>query len=95
MINGFSIFKVATKKNEKSPDYDISINIGTKEQPQYVTVGGGWVKEGQKGKFISCTFSKAYGDRKEYGITEVVDPNVPKFDRDSQGKEIDVDSIPF
>jgi len=102
MINGFSIFKSVEKKNDKAPDYRISINIGSKEQPQYVEVGGGWIKEGQKGKFISCSFSKAFNDRKEYCITEVVDPNVPKFDRDSQGKpvgkveeEVNLDDIGF
>lgn len=103
MIQNFSIFKTKEKKNEKSPDYEISVNLGSKEQPKYQTIGGGWIKEGQAGKFISCSFSKAFKDRKEYCIDEVADPNVPKFERDSQGKpvgepktdDINPEDIPF
>jgi hypothetical protein len=103
MIQNFSIFKAKEKKKETSPDYDISINIGSKEQPKYIKIGGGWIKEFSGGKFISCSFSKPFNDIKEYCITEVVDPNVPKFDRDSQGKpvgepkteDINPEDIPF
>jgi uncharacterized protein (DUF736 family) len=100
MIQNFSIFKAKEKKNEKSPDYNISINVGTKEQPRYVNIGGGWIKEFSGGKFISCSFSKPFGDTKEYGITEVKNPNEPNFDTDSRGKsngdeEVNLDDIGF
>lgn len=105
MINNFAIFKVAEKKNDKAPDYRITINVGTKEQPQYEEVGGGWIKEGQKGKFISCTLSKAYGERKGYEIVESheldADKVMPNFDKDSKGrvitdkKVVESEDIPF
>lgn len=56
-IKNFAIFKVITngekKKNEKSPDYTLSVKVGDK----YEEIGGGWIKEGAKGKFVSVQLS--------------------------------------
>lgn len=53
MIKNFSLFKVTDKKNDKAPDYKLSVQVGDK----YEEVGAGWIKEGQKGKFISVKMS--------------------------------------
>jgi len=62
MIKQFVIFKV--KKGEKSPDYRISINNNGK----WTDIGAGWIKEGKKGKFISCQLSNGYKDLAGYKI---------------------------
>ncbi len=79
MIKNFACFKTLEKK-EGQPDYRLTANIGTKDEPKYVDVGAGWIKEGNKGKFISFTLSKPYGDRpgftmvqEEGTVTEKVD----------------------
>ena len=88
-MNSFAIFKNKEKTKDTQPDYKMSINIGTKEQPKYVECAGIWMKEGQTGKFMSGLMSKPFGERAGYEIVEIkgVD-NVPKFDRDSQGKPV-------
>ena len=61
MVKNFSIFKNSKKlPNTPFPDYEISVNLGTKEQPEYVNCGGCWIKDGAKGKFFSCKLSDAY-----------------------------------
>lgn len=66
MIKQFAIFKAKEKKNEKSPDYNISVKVGEK----YLNVGGCWLKEGKGGKYFSCKLSDGYQDRKGFSITE-------------------------
>lgn len=66
MIKNFAVFKNTKKESEKQPDYNLSIKVGE----SYVNVGGGWIKEGKSGKFISFKLSDAFGDRKGYSITE-------------------------
>ena len=58
-IKSFSIFK-NTKKAEgsKQPDYKLSAKIGD----EYVEIGGGWIKDGKSGKFISVKLSDAWAD---------------------------------
>jgi uncharacterized protein (DUF736 family) len=53
MIKNFSIFKVTEKKTDKSPDYTLSI----KTDNGFEEIGGGWIKEGQNGKYISVKLS--------------------------------------
>ena len=64
MITNFSIFK-ATKEKDNQPDYSISAKIGE----EYVTIGAGWIKESQNGKFISCKLSEPYKERPGFEIT--------------------------
>ena len=64
MIKQFAIFKSKEKKNDKSPDYNISVKYNDK----YVTIGGGWIKEGKSGKFISCKLSDGYKDIKGFSL---------------------------
>ena len=58
-IRNFAIFKNNEKKNDKQPNYTISVKVGEK----YVTAGGAWLKEGKTGKFFSCKLSETYKDR--------------------------------
>ncbi len=97
MINNFAIFKNVDKKKDTQPDYRLSINVGTKEQPQYIDAGGIWMKEGKNGKFMSGMMSKPFNDKSGWTIIEVKPDlkDVPNFDRDSQGKEIKAEEIPW
>ena len=63
----FAIFKATEKKNDKSPDYNISVKMGDK----WTNIGGAWLRESGKGtKFFSCKLSAPYQDRKGYEIIE-------------------------
>ena len=98
-ITNFSVFKNKEKKNEQSPDYTLSVNIGTKEKPEYIYVGAGWAKEANGNKFLSFKLSEPFGAKQ--GAHIEIDPaplkpsEVPKVDRDSQGNEINADDINF
>lgn len=60
----FNIFKNDKKvQGDTQPDYNISVNIGTKEQPVNMNAGGCWLKEGTKGKYFSCKLSDLYVDQ--------------------------------
>lgn len=87
-MNNFSIFKAKEKKNETSPDYNLSAKIGE----EYVNIGACWIKDGKAGKFMSCKLSEPYMARAGFDIIELPAPmkanEVPKFDRDSQGKPL-------
>jgi uncharacterized protein (DUF736 family) len=77
-IKNFSIFKNKDKKKDNDPDYTISINTGTKEQPSYNTCGACWLKDGNDGsKYISCKLSDAYGEKRGWHI-EVDEPTEAK-----------------
>lgn len=69
MIKSFTCLK-NNKTKDTQPDYRLSANIGSKEQPKYVEIGSGWIKEGEKGKFISFQLNKPFQDKKGYQIIE-------------------------
>lgn len=105
MIKNFSIFKAKEKKNDKSPDYNISFKVNDK----FVTAGGCWLKDGKGGKFISCKLSDGYKDLRGFSITS--DEEVSSLSDEEKAKivalrtgntvkesvvdEIDVSNIPF
>lgn len=93
MTKVFAIFKANEKKNEKSPDYNISIKVGEK----YETIGGCWIKEGKNGKFFSCKMSEPYGQRKGYEIAESKSEAMkPAFSGNTYPKnDISAEEIPF
>jgi uncharacterized protein (DUF736 family) len=62
MIKNFSIFKNKEVKNDKQPTHSISANVGTTENPEYVSIGACWTKEGKGGKFLSCKLQDVYVD---------------------------------
>lgn len=59
-IKNFIIHKNEKKNNEKSPDYNLSARVGTAEQGEWLNLGACWVKEGKKGKFISCKLADVW-----------------------------------
>lgn len=86
-MKNFSIFKAKEKKNEKSPDYNISLKVGEK----YMNVGGCWLKDGKDGgKYFSCKLSDGYQGKYGFSLTEdkLEKPQVEE-------REIDADSIPL
>ena len=88
----FAIFKAQEKKNDKSPDYNISMKIGDK----YENIGGCWIKEGKSGKFFSCKLSEPYQQRKGYEITESKGALTPAFNAENYPKnDISPEEIPF
>lgn len=64
-IKNFSIFKNQPSDNPKLPTHTISANLGSKESPLYVTIGGCWTKEGTKGKYLSCLLQDEFVDHAE------------------------------
>lgn len=74
-IKSFAIFKNLHKKEDKHPDYKISIKIGDK----YVDAGGVWLKEGKTGKFMSCKLNDARDTRQGFRI-EVEDAPLKETD---------------
>lgn len=51
------------KTKDTQPDYRISINIGEKDNANYVEAGACWIKKDSKGNpFLSCKLSDAYVD---------------------------------
>ena len=101
MIKFFNLQK-NNKKNDKQPDYRISVNLGEKDNANYVEAGACWIKKDSKGNnYLSCKLADAYADhtkgtaRKGFelvmeGQTEVV----AKYE-DSKQEELDADEVGF
>ena len=54
----FSLFKNTRKEHENQPDYICS--TFDKEKKVSTRIGGGWIKEGKNGKFISIAIDDEY-----------------------------------
>lgn len=67
----FNCWKVSEKKNEKGPDYTLTASYKD-ENDEYVNVdiGGGWIKDSKKGKYISFKLKDANGQYKGFKIVE-------------------------
>jgi hypothetical protein len=89
-ISNFAIFKNTKKEKETQPDYTMSVNTGTKEQPQYTDVAGIWLKEGKNGKFMSGMMKTPFQEKSGWTIEEIKPDlkDVPTFKRDSKGNEL-------
>ena len=97
MIKFFNLQK-NNKKNDKQPDYRISVNIGDKDKADYVDAGACWIKQNSKGQnYLSCKLADAFADhtkgtaRKGFelvmeGQTEVVEKYAEKTE-DEQADE--------
>jgi hypothetical protein len=72
------LFKNSTKKSDKHPDYSGSINVGGVDH-----FLDAWIKEGQKGKFMSLSI-KQKGQPAQRPAAKSTKPAV-----------VDDDSIPF
>ena len=102
-MKNFNLQKNKFKKTENAPDYKISVNIGNKEDSDFVEAGACWVKKDRTGNtFLSCKLSDAYADhtkniaRKGFelvmdGQTEIVKTYQDKPDI----QEEDDSEIPF
>ena len=95
MYKNFSIFKNSYKKEGSTePDYKLSLNIGTKEEPQYVDCGAGWIKENSKGKFISVQLSKSFADhtkniaRKGFALVQEGETELVKSYEKAEAEEV-------
>ena len=99
MIKNFAIFKQEVK-NEKSPTHIMSAKVGE----EYVNIGACWTKDGNKGKFLSCTLQDAWVDhtdatksRKAYMVVEG-SPETPPEAQNAPIKVVDDETgseIPF
>ena len=56
-IKNFRIFKKDTKQ-DNHPDYSISAKVQKNNVDEYKEIGAGYIKDGQKGKYISVSLSK-------------------------------------
>lgn len=74
----FSLFKNTYKEKENQPDYVCS--VFDKETNKSTKIGGGWIKEGKNGKYISISLDD------EYQKPEV---------QETKEEDINPDSIPF
>ena len=96
-LKNFNIFKVKEKKNDKSPDYNVSVKVGE----NYVNIGGCWLKEGKSGKYFSCKLSDGYKSDKgeRFGFSIEQDEVLAKANSVITGEatknDIDPESIPF
>lgn len=62
MVKFFNLQK-NNKKNDKQPDYRISVNLGDKEKADYAEAGACWIKKDSKGNnYLSCKLADAYAD---------------------------------
>lgn len=88
MIQNFSIFKVDNKKQDKDPDYRISVKLGD----EYVEAGAGWIKTSPKGtKYISCRLSKPYKNRKGFVLASTdMEEALPVIDRNEQDEVVNM-----
>ena len=92
----FAIFKNNDKKNEKSPDYNISFKVNDK----YVNIGGCWIREGKSGKFFSCKLSNGYKDFKGFHIEKDTDltmeevVTIQKLREKEELKKVDSNILP-
>jgi hypothetical protein len=100
----FNIFKNTSKKEgSTAPDYRISVNIGTKENPENVEAGGCWLKDMKSGgKYFSCKLSDLYVDKEKgtarQGFDLVAEPIVEEKKEpclDENGRDCSPDLIPF
>lgn len=58
-IKNFSIFK-NEKKQDNHPDYKLSAKVTIGNTDEFRDIGAGYVKDGQKGKYISIALSKEF-----------------------------------
>jgi uncharacterized protein (DUF736 family) len=93
-MQNFAIFKAKEKKNEKSPDYNISMKVGEK----FVNIGGAWLKESKGQKYFSCSLSKPYKAQSGWEITEVKGQPAEQVQTPAvpyPTEQIDPNEIPF
>lgn len=81
----FSIFK-NTYKEEGSNQPDYTCSVYDKETNKSTKIGGGWIKEGKNGKFISVSLDDEYKPAPKNDA-----PVMPEYPTEA----LDESSIPF
>lgn len=84
----FAIFRAKEKKNDKAPDYNITVKVNDK----YLTIGGAWLRQTKTGdKFFSCKLSDGYKELTGFHIER----DTPVKENEASIDDINPDSIPF
>ena len=68
----FRLFKNTYKEKENQPDYVCS--VFDKETNKSTKIGGGWIKEGKNGKYISISLDDEYKKPEVKEEPKAVDP---------------------
>lgn len=89
------------KKNDKQPDYRISVNLG-EETANYVEAGACWIKKDSKGNnYLSCKLADAFVDhtkgtaRKGFELVMEGQTEVAQKYEDSPQEELDASAVGF
>ena len=82
-IKNFSIFKNNNKKQDNHPDYSISAKVQKENVEEYKEIGAGYIKDGQKGKYISVSLAKMreYNGKKYAGYVIVDEERYLKMEQ--------------
>lgn len=77
----FSIFK-NTYKKEGSNEPDYTCSTYDKETQKSTKIGGGWIKEGKNGKYISVSLNDEYKPAEksavpDYPVEEIKPEDIP------------------
>ena len=81
MITTFTCFKNEDKQGSQ-PDYRLSAQV----DGVWVSVGAGWVKESEKGKFISFKLQDAYQDKPGFHLSVIKTAPLRVIEADGGGK---------
>lgn len=66
-MDNFTIFKNDKKEKPNQPDYIVSAKTG---EGKYETWGACWLKDGQNGKYFSCSKSKPMNKEEDKKSTQ-------------------------
>ena len=80
MITTFTCFKNEDKQGSQ-PDYRLSAQV----DGVWVSVGAGWVKESEKGKFISFKLQDAYQDKPGFHLSVIKQAPLRVIEADEGG----------
>lgn len=93
-IKNFSIFKVKDHDGDpKKPTHSISTKIGEK----YEYIGKCWTKDGNNGKYLSCSLDKPYNGKPGYHVeVDLPESKGTMTSVQPDGSEpIDLSDVPF
>lgn len=74
----FSLFKNTYKEKDNQPDYVCSVY--DKETQKSTKIGGGWIKEGKNGKYISISIDDEYKKEDKAKAPEFPEENIDPND---------------
>ena len=90
------------KTKETQPDYRMNVNIGDKENSNWVECGSCWIKKDSKGNnYLSCKLNDAYADhtkgvaRKGFDLSMEGQTEIVQKYEDSKQEELDASDVGF